>query len=118
MSGWILTDPAMQLNEPFRRPALFGPETAAAEDESYGMLSLQFGKLPAFRGMVSKRSPAGVAAVSTSLCSRNEPRNAGLYNGIKPHPRRDSFADLPHGVFREGGDIKVLLDPTGGLRGG
>ena len=56
--------------------------------------------------------------VSTSLSSRNEPGNAGLYNGIKPDPRLDSFANLPHGVLRKGGDFKVLLDPAGGLRGG
>jgi hypothetical protein len=38
--------------------------------------------------------------------------------GIKPDPRLDSFANLPHGLFRKGGDIKVLLDPAGRLRGG
>ena len=47
-----------------------------------------------------------------------EPGNAGLHNGIKPDPQLDSFANLPHGVFRKGGDVKVLLDPAGGLRGG
>ena len=56
--------------------------------------------------------------VLTSRSSRNEPGNAGLHNGIEPDPRRDSFADLPHGVLRNGGDVKVLLDPAGGLRGG
>jgi len=59
-----------------------------------------------------------VIVVFTSLSSRNEPGNAGLYNGIKPDPRRDSFANLPHGVLRKSGDVKVLLDPAGGLRGG
>src|SRR6266404_6599493 len=63
-------------------------------------------------------SPVGVIAVSTFLSSRNEPGNAGLYNGIKSDPRLDSFANLPHGVLRKGGDFKVLLDPAGGLRGG
>src|SRR5436190_9500964 len=65
-----------------------------------------------------KRSPVGVIAVSSSLSSRNEPGNAGLYNGIIPDPRLDSFANLPNGVLRKGGDFEVLLDPAGGLRGG
>ena len=56
--------------------------------------------------------------VSTSLSSRNERGNTGLHNGIKPDPELDSFANLPHGLFRKGGDFKVLLDPAGGLRGG
>ncbi len=58
------------------------------------------------------------SSVSTSLISGNEPRNTGLYNGIKPDPRLDSLANLPHGVLRKGGDFKVLLDPAEGLRGG
>jgi len=57
-------------------------------------------------------------AVLTSLSSRNEPGNTGLYDGIEPDPRLDSFADLPHGVLGNGGDVKVLPDPAGGLRGG
>src|SRR5437868_3194453 len=57
-------------------------------------------------------------AVSTSLFSRNEPGNAGLYNGVKPDPRLDSFANLPHGVFGKGGDVKVLLDAARRFRGG
>src|ERR1700693_5505771 len=65
-----------------------------------------------------ERSPVGVIAVSTSLSSRNEPGNTGLHYGIKPDPQLDSFANLPHGLFRKGGDSKVLLDPAGGLRGG
>src|SRR6059058_2954354 len=56
--------------------------------------------------------------VLTSRSSRNESGNAGLHNGIESDPRLDSFADLPHGVLRNGGDVKVLLDPAGGLRGG
>src|SRR5262249_43069771 len=58
------------------------------------------------------------APVSTSLSSRNEPGNTGLHDGIEPDPKLDSFANLPHGLFRKGGDFKVLLDPAGGLRGG
>src|SRR5208283_5265660 len=44
----------MELNKPFSLPAVLGAETAAAEDENHGMLSLKFGELPAFRGVVSK----------------------------------------------------------------
>ena len=60
----------------------------------------------------------GVPVALTSLASRNEPGNAGLHNGIEPDPRLDSFVDLPHGVFRKGGDVKVFLDSTRSLRGG
>src|SRR3954470_24154986 len=58
------------------------------------------------------------AAVSTTLSSRNEPGNTGLHDGIKPDPQRDSFANLPHGFLRKGGDFKVLLKPARRLRGG
>ncbi len=44
----------MELKKPFTLPAVLGAETATAEDENHGMLSLQFGELPAFRGVVSK----------------------------------------------------------------
>ena len=44
----------MELNEPFSLPAVLGAETSAAEDENHGMLSLQFGELAAFRGVVGK----------------------------------------------------------------
>ena len=44
----------MELNKPFSLPAVLGAETSAAEDENHGMLSLQFGELPAFRGVVGK----------------------------------------------------------------
>src|ERR1700733_2973212 len=56
--------------------------------------------------------------VSTFLCSRNESGNTGLHYGIKPDPQLDSLANLPHGLFRKGGNIEVLLDPAGGRRGG
>src|SRR6185369_16250190 len=55
---------------------------------------------------------------STSRASRNETGNAVLHNGVKPDPRLDSFGDLPHGVFRNGRDLKVLLDPARNLRCG
>jgi len=44
----------MEFNKPFILPALLGAETSAAEDENHWMLSLQFGELPAFRGVVGK----------------------------------------------------------------
>ena len=44
----------MELNKPFSLPAVLGAETSAAEDENHGMLSLQFGEFPAFRGVVGK----------------------------------------------------------------
>jgi hypothetical protein len=44
----------MELNESFRLPAVLGAETAAAEDKNHWMLCLQFGELPAFRGVVGK----------------------------------------------------------------
>jgi len=44
----------MEFNKPFRLPAVLGAETSAAEDENHWMLSLQFGELPAFRGVVGK----------------------------------------------------------------
>jgi hypothetical protein len=42
----------MEFKQPFSLPAVLGAETSAAENENHGMLSLQFGVLPAFRGMV------------------------------------------------------------------
>src|SRR6266481_1319865 len=44
----------MECNKPFSLPAVLGAETSAAEDEDHWMLSLQFGELPAFRGVVGK----------------------------------------------------------------
>ena len=83
--------------------------------------------LDTFRGVVVQlifredslgNIPLGEIAVSTSLSSRNEPGNPGLHYGIKPDPQLDSFANLPHGLFRKGGDLEVLADPAGGLRRG
>ena len=45
---------AMELNKPFRLPAVLRAETSAAEDKNHGMLSLQCGELPAFRRVVGK----------------------------------------------------------------
>jgi hypothetical protein len=42
----------MELNQPFRLSAVLGSVTAAAEDEDHGVVSLQVGELPAFRGLV------------------------------------------------------------------
>jgi hypothetical protein len=44
----------MECNKPFRLPAVLGAESSAAQDENDGVLSLEFGELPAFRGVVGK----------------------------------------------------------------
>src|SRR5215213_469188 len=44
----------MKLNKPFMLPAVLGAVPSAAEDENHWMLLLQFGKLPAFRGVIGK----------------------------------------------------------------
>jgi hypothetical protein len=44
----------MELNKPFMLPPVLGAVGAAAEDENHWVLSLQFGELPAFSGMVGK----------------------------------------------------------------
>src|SRR6266699_4342604 len=44
----------MECTKPFSLPAVLGAETSATEDEDHRMLSLQFGELPAFRGVVGK----------------------------------------------------------------
>src|SRR6266436_5001312 len=44
----------MECNKPFSLPAVLGAEASATEDEDHRMLSLQFGELPAFRGVVRK----------------------------------------------------------------
>ena len=44
----------MEFNKPFSLPAVLGAETSTAEDQNHWMLSLQFGELPAFRGVVGK----------------------------------------------------------------
>jgi hypothetical protein len=42
----------MELNQPFCLSAVLGSVTPAAEDEGHGVVSLQVGELPVFRGMV------------------------------------------------------------------
>ena len=44
----------MELNQPFRLSAVLGSVTPAAEDEDHGVVSLQVGELPVFRGMVGQ----------------------------------------------------------------
>src|SRR5580693_94558 len=53
-----------------------------------------------------------------SLSSGNEPGNPGLYDRVETRPRFDSFADLPHGIFRKGGDVEVFPDSLRRFRGG
>jgi len=42
------------VDQPFGLPAVLGAVTSAAEDENHWMLTLQFGELPALRGVVGK----------------------------------------------------------------
>jgi hypothetical protein len=42
----------IELNQPFRLSAVLGSVTPATEDEDHGVVSLQVGELPVFRGMV------------------------------------------------------------------
>jgi hypothetical protein len=44
----------MELNQPFRLPAVLGSVTPAAEDEDHRVLSLLFGELPVFRRVVGQ----------------------------------------------------------------
>jgi hypothetical protein len=44
----------MEFNQPFSLAAVLGTETSAAEDKNHWILSLQFGELPAFRGVVGE----------------------------------------------------------------
>jgi len=44
----------MELDQPLSLPAVLGSVTSAAEDEDQWILSLQFGELPVFRGVVGK----------------------------------------------------------------
>jgi hypothetical protein len=42
----------MKLNKQFRLPPVLGAKASAAENEDHGMLSLQLGELPSFRGVI------------------------------------------------------------------
>src|SRR5438094_473365 len=53
-----------------------------------------------------------------SLTPRNETGDAGLHDRVEPDARPHPIADLANGVFGDGRDIKVLLDPAGVFRGG
>ncbi len=44
----------MELNKPFSLAAVLGAEPPASQDENHWILPLQFGELPAFRGVVGK----------------------------------------------------------------
>jgi hypothetical protein len=44
----------IELHKPFCLSSIFGAIPSAAEDENHGVLSLQVGKLPPFRGVVRK----------------------------------------------------------------
>ena len=61
----------MELNKPFRLPAVLGAETAAAEDEDHGMLALQLGEFPVFSCVVGKL-----------IVGEDSP-----WNDVRSHPR-------------------------------
>jgi hypothetical protein len=44
----------IELNQPFRLPAVLGSVTPAAEDDDHGVLFLQFGELPVFGSVVGQ----------------------------------------------------------------
>jgi hypothetical protein len=44
----------MELNKSFMLPSILGAVTPSAEDEDHWILSLQFGELPTFRGVVGE----------------------------------------------------------------
>jgi hypothetical protein len=44
----------MEFDKSFSLPTVLGAESSAAEDENHWVLSLQFGELPMFRGVIGK----------------------------------------------------------------
>jgi hypothetical protein len=56
---------------------------------------------------------AARAAGSGSPGPGNKARHAGLHHGVEPDARRDAVPNLPHGVFRQGRKLEVLLDAVG-----
>src|SRR5271165_7179818 len=50
--------------------------------------------------------------------SGNKARHASLHHCVEPDVRRDALPHLPHGVFRQARNLKVLLDTPRCGRGG
>ena len=48
----------------------------------------------------------------------NKSGHAGLHHRVEPDVRGDAVPNLPHGVFRQGRNVKALLDPLRFGRGG
>jgi hypothetical protein len=75
-------DFAMKLNEEFGLAAVLGAETAAAEDEDHGVLSLEVRELAALRGVVGKlvvgEDGAGNDVGSHGWASRSWMRGSGI----------------------------------------
>src|SRR5215813_12536530 len=81
----------MECNKPLSLPAVLGAETSAAEDEDHWMLSLQFGELPTFRGVVGKlvvgeNSPwndvrSHLKSLATDACHRVAPPTVRSHSG-------------------------------------
>src|SRR5208283_1357266 len=48
----------------------------------------------------------------------NKARHAGPHHGVEPDVGRNAVPNLPHGVFRQARNLKVLLDTARRGRGG
>jgi hypothetical protein len=66
----------MEFKKPFSLSTVLGAESAAAEDEHHGMLSLQFGELPPFRGLVGKLI-VGEDSPGNNVRSHRKPSTVG-----------------------------------------
>lgn len=89
-----------------------GPRLSSAHKESHGCWSEPARVILGFRDRLAGRRPE-LPSRSNFFFPRNEPRNPGLNNSIEPDSHLDSFANFLHGLFRKGGDFKVLLYPLG-----
>src|SRR5271165_2298825 len=61
---------------------------------------------------------SGDAPEFSSTGSGNKARHAGPHHRVEPDVRLDALPNLPHGVFRQGRYLKVLLDIVTFGRGG
>ena len=59
-------------------------------------------------------APSGEA---TSTVPGNKAGHARLHHRVAPDVRRDAMANLPHGVFRQGRNVKLLPDTGSRARG-
>src|SRR5208282_1761260 len=61
-------------------------------------------------GISARSSRRGPHTPAKSLRSGNKAGHAGPHHRVEPDVRRDALPHLPHGVFRQGRYLKVLLD--------